>query len=366
MRIFVADDRSFLATSKHISRQIPELKLSKVQEALSRALGYRDFHDFQFEHKSAAPSHQDQQITEFEFRQRWTKIIVDAAMILDVDDGTMQYYLAQTRLTGDRKWTLDDHLAIRAHCWSAQGIVGLRGRKHGGFGRIIEDDTKLGEDGYIVNSGKPSAILGLSGFWQCADYELAPLGKAIDPFVPYSHYVPYGYKPMADRKVYFGREYFPLWIVHGDGGIERPNPWEHFHAGSDAVWFATTTGENFLSEKTRSLALNSLAEDGISGLPVFANATPSILKSGTTSLSAAVDALKSHHVYRRSWTPTLTKYSDNLKHIERGGDKSVIVAENDWERLLSECSIDLGNSSDPSRYFEHGQVHFYKEASGYA
>jgi hypothetical protein len=363
MRIFVENDRRFLAAAKHLSRQIPELKLSRVQEALSKALGYRDFHDFQSEHKSEVATPLDHEISEDEFRRRWVKIVVEAAGVLDADDGTIQYHLSKTQLAGNRQWTLDDHLSIRAECWLAQGFVGLRGRQYGGFGRIKEQDTQFGEDGYIINSGKPSAILGPNGFWNCEDDELEPLNSAIRPFVPHSHYVPYGYKLDGDRKIYFGRQYYPLWSVHSDGKIERPNPWDRFHADSDCIWFAKITGEHFVSDKTRTLALNSLAEDGVFGLPVFANATPSILKSGTTSLSAAVDVLESHHYHGKSWMPTLAKYAKRNQSAEGDNEMSVIVAENDWERLLDECKVEHGSSSDPCRYFELGAVHYFREAS---
>ncbi len=360
MRIVTNGDRRILAASKYLVQHVPDLKLSMVQEALSKALGYRDFHDFQTQHANNIPSELDQQITGNEFHKRWVTIIVNSAKLLNADDGTIQHYLSQTRLTGDREWTLDDHLTIRAHCWLAQGIVGLRGSKYGGFGRIQEDDTQLGEDGYIIKSGKPSAILGPFGFFQCADYELKALNSVINPFIPYSHYIPYGYKPEGDRKIYFGREYFPLWIMYADGKIDRPNPWDKLHAGSGGIWFSTITGEHFLSEKTRALALDSLAQHGISGLPVFANATPAILKSGVTSLSDAVGSLKNQHMHGKSWKPILTKYLNDHEDIECDDYKRVVVAENDWERLLDECGTEHGSVSDPVRYFEHGRVHFHR------
>lgn len=364
MRIYAINDRRFLAAAKYLSNRIPELKLSKVQQALSRALGYRDFHDFQSEHKLRPPSQLDQEISEFEFRRRWVKIIVGVAENIDVDDGTIQYHLSHTRLTGDRTWTLEDHLAIRAQCWVERGIVGLRGRKYGSFGRIKEKGkTQFGEAGFIVHSGKPSSLLGPSGFWNCADYELSPLKSSLDPFIPFSHYIPYGYKLDGEQKVYFGREYFPLWIVNADGKVERPNPWDELHVGSTGTWFAKITGEHFLSDATRALALDCLTQDGIFGLPVFANATPTILKCGTQSLSATVDAMKSHHELRHSWKPILAKYSSRSRQLNHKGDKSVIVGENDWERLLDECLIDSGTATDPLRYFTFGGAHFLREST---
>jgi hypothetical protein len=362
MRIFINDERRLKAAAKRLAKHLNNSKLSLIQEALSKALGYRDFYDFQTQHKSQAPSLADQELGETAFRQRWVGIVSKSAEFLHEDEGTLQYHLSQTELTGRRGWTLEDHLAIRAESWLAQGIVGPKGRKHGGFGRVQQQDKMLGEAGYIVNFGRPSAILGSSGFWQCADFELQPISGRINPFVPYSHYIPYGYKHDGSLKIYFGREYFPLWIVDGDGRIERPNPWDHLHVGSDGQWFRDITGEHFLSDRTRALALESLARDGISGLPVFANATPTILKCGVTSLSVTVDAQKDHNANRKSWKPTLIGYSkrNQTTHGERG--KSMIVENNDWERLLIECGIDVGPSSNPLRYFEFEGNHYFREA----
>jgi hypothetical protein len=295
MRFYSKDDRRLLAAAKHLARHASSMKLSSLQAALAKALGYRDLHDFKSQHSRHNPSALDQDLTDLEFRRRWVGIIVEVANALETDDATIQYHLSQTRLTGDRIWSLDDHLKIRAGCWVAQGIVGPHGRRVGGFAQIVEDSGKrFGEVGYLIKSGKPSSLLGESGFWNCADFELKPLETAIEPFVPFSHYIPYGFKRDGDRTIFFGREYFPMWIVDESGSIERPNPWDYFHAGSEATWFAQITGEHFLSPRTRELALKSLAEHGISGLPVFANATPAILRDGITSLSSAVDAMENY------------------------------------------------------------------------
>jgi hypothetical protein len=295
MRFYSSDDRRLLAAAKHIVRHASSLKLSSVQGAVAKALGYRDLHDFKSQHSCHNPSVLDQDLTDLEFRRRWVSIIVEVANALEMDDATIQYHLSQTRLTGDRTWSLDDHLKIRAGCWLAQGIVGPYGRKAGGFVQIIEDNgQRFGEVGYLVKCGRSSSLLGPLGFWNCADFELRPLETDIEPFVPFSHFIPYGFKRDGDRTIFFGREYFPMWIVNESGSIERPNPWDYFHAGSEATWFAQITGEHFLSLRTRELALESLAEHGIFGLPVFANATPVILRDGITSLSSAVDAMESN------------------------------------------------------------------------
>jgi hypothetical protein len=295
MRFYSRDDRRLLAAAKHVARHASGLKLSSVQGVLAKALGYRDLHDFKSQHASHSPSSLDQDLTDLEFRQRWIRIIVEVANSLETDDATIQYHLAQTRLTGDRTWSLDDHLRIRAGCWVAQGIVGPHYKRAGGFAQIIEDNGKrFGEVGYLIKFGKPSSLLGQSGFWNCADFELKPLDTDFEPFVPFSHYIPYGFKRDGAQTTFFGREYFPMWIINESGSIERPNPWDHFHAGSEATWFAQITGEHFLSPRTREMALQSLAEHEISGLPVFANATPAILKDGVTSLSTAVDAMENN------------------------------------------------------------------------
>lgn len=108
MRFFYPTLTRPKAAAKIISDHIDGLTLSKVQEGLAVALGYKDWHELTKSHAAGKPTVLDQDLPETEAPVRIADVAVKLADALDLYRGDAGYVLARSRATGDLK--LDDWL----------------------------------------------------------------------------------------------------------------------------------------------------------------------------------------------------------------------------------------------------------------
>jgi hypothetical protein len=94
--------------------------LSKVQNGLAAALGYRDWHELDLAHAGQPPQPLDQDLSAEDFHRRSADLTLKLAKALNVSDNEAQYVLMDSRLTGDRV-SFEDQFAIRTACWRTDG-----------------------------------------------------------------------------------------------------------------------------------------------------------------------------------------------------------------------------------------------------
>src|SRR3954471_19657427 len=105
--VFQNHDRAKKAAQR-VAKALTGVKLSAVQEGLARALGYADWFAFEHSDPGTSASPLDQDLSDDAFRARADSQIVALATFLGVPDGDVQFALSMARLTGDRRWTLED------------------------------------------------------------------------------------------------------------------------------------------------------------------------------------------------------------------------------------------------------------------
>jgi hypothetical protein len=96
------------------------LPLSKVQNSLAVALGYRDWHELDLAHASQLPQPLDQDFPVKDFHRRSAELTLKLAKAMQVSDNEAQYALLDSRLTGDQA-SFEDQFAVRMACWRAKG-----------------------------------------------------------------------------------------------------------------------------------------------------------------------------------------------------------------------------------------------------
>jgi hypothetical protein len=107
MRIVMRFNFPNLDRPKKAAKRIARLlgggiALSKAQNGLAVALGYRDWHELEFAHASHPPTPLDQHLAPEDFHLRSADLTMRLAKSLDVSLSEAQYALLASRLTGDR------------------------------------------------------------------------------------------------------------------------------------------------------------------------------------------------------------------------------------------------------------------------
>lgn len=306
MRIFQKNDSRIKKAAKAVSCGVAHISYGKILDGLAFGLGYLDWFDFSKCAFGEQPSVLDQEVSEPAFRERQVELICRISSKLEVRDELIQYLLSGTRLTGDRKWTLDDHLTIRWMSWQRLDRLSVPSSRIGSLVTVAGVGRER-EAGYLVNFGRSADILFDDGGFLCAPNELLEAPTGARAFVPYAHYVPYGIRYYDGYEILFSREYTPMWRIDSEGRVTRMTPWDEMPWYLNSMHFKDQTGKGAFHPETRAAALAYAAAKGIAGLPVIADATPALIKKGITSNHAIPDALKAYFELGSGFTPTKDK-----------------------------------------------------------
>jgi len=295
--VFQNRDRAKKAAQR-ISKALPGVRLSSIQEGLARALGYADWYAFERAEQGRPPSAVDQDLPEEAFLARVDGQIIALSTHLDVPDGDVQYALSMARLTGDRSWTMVDHLALRTAAWRRGPLLQATPRGRGDLVRI-KSAGRSTEFGYLLSYGYRGArVLLEDSILHCATFEVVrPKVRPAD-FIPSRYWRAYGYWTLEDgSKVLFSRDYYPLWRVSADG-VERLAPWLWIGPRKAETHFFSLTGEpNWLWPKARAMSEAFLAENSVQGLPILADAA---LQHFDLGIERPEDAVAAEHRRRGS------------------------------------------------------------------
>lgn len=223
--------------------------LSKVQNGLATALGYRDWHELALAHASQPAQPLDQDLPAEDFHRRSADLVLKLAKALGLSDSEAQYALLDSRLTGDQA-TFDDQFAIRRACWRANG----QWPSSGMAGTVVRvpasfaGPRKLGiltADFDVSSRGRPVQIITDNRCGICSRHEVEIPGTPLPPFLPYRLRLAYGVWTESDGAgVLFSRDYAPMWRLR-DGlppQLVAPTDWikferqEFFWEDATAPW----------------------------------------------------------------------------------------------------------------------------------
>ena len=275
----------------------PFVGLAKWHAAISRSLGYRDWHDFESNHGASPATPLDENIESAELQTRLTDICLALFAELKIPTGDIQYALQFSRLTGNRTLSLVDHEAIRCACWRATNMPFTNGRSAGAV--VLAVGTGKTEAAYLrrdrVRGGAVLCVTNNSIDSLRADFEVRSPRLRVRDFVPMRLYLPYGFwKTKSGRTVLFSRNYKPLWNISADGVVTRAFPWEWVKDIEVEDWFGGQSRAEVTWHQNFKLggAQNIMKQYGISGLPILADIVPLAVRNDIASFDNAVLALK--------------------------------------------------------------------------
>ena len=257
--------------------------LSKVQNSLATALGYRDWHELDLAHASQLPQPLDQDLPAADFHRRSADLALKLAKALDVSDSEAQYALLDSRLTGDQA-TFDDQFAIRTACWRikgqwpSSGMAGTVVRAPASFAGPRQLGI-LTADFDVSSRGRPVQIITDNRCGICSRHEVKIPGTSLPLFLPYRLWLAYGVWVLPDgARVLFSRDYAPMWRLRDGLPPQQvaPTDWIKFER-QDFFWEdATAPWEDpaRIAEEEARLKLY-----GINGLPALVDLLPIMVAS---------------------------------------------------------------------------------------
>lgn len=291
MRIFLPNLTRPKKAAKHLTRLLG-ITLAQSQTGVARACGYRDWHELEGGLAGSPPTPLDQDLSDHVFVQRHAGLSLGLAQALGIPDGDAQYALSGARLTGDRPPSLADQISIRLACLRATSMPPATPRTPGAVGRL----KSPGRDGEVVilrEFGRGTLVISHgSASTLVADFEFVTPRAALPLFLPMRLYMPYGFWTEADGSdVVFSRDYKPMWRIRLDGSVERVEPWLWIgHVRQTYLWSEGDEPWNDPSEAARLVGW--LAERGILGLPILADALPALVHDRHASMSDAASLIK--------------------------------------------------------------------------
>jgi hypothetical protein len=284
MRVQFSDLVRPKQAAKHLVRLCPDLTLAAVHEALSRALGYRDWHEF-----SVTVASQSMLRTSVSIEDA-ARVVGAIADDLGVPDPDVQFAAAKARLFGEELASLGGQLGLRARLWRIR-LFGPPAR--GKPGTIVRDKARRNQPAYLVKGGRPTRIFQNIGFGHRADFEVSTPKTPLADFVPVRLWLPYGYWQLGDgSEVLFARDYLPLWRIHA-GSVERVDPWLWINGKQRTVHFSTIANTvEWAGGAARSLAQHYLAQHRIIELPKLVDVMPALFDPEVETIGAGVAQMR--------------------------------------------------------------------------
>lgn len=146
---------------------------------------------------------------------------------------------------------------------------------------------------YVIRSQPfgPVVLLTDAGSALVADFEVARPREPIEPFIPMRLRVPYGWWTEGDgSRVFFSRDYCPMWRVSPAGAVSEVEPWEDIDF-DDQQWFWNKPGRlsSAWSDRDRLAEIqNELSRLGISGVPRLASVLSTMIENEIDGVRDAV------------------------------------------------------------------------------
>lgn len=322
MRLSFLSRDHLSAAAKFLARLSPNVTHSAALEALARAAGFRDWHEF-----SSCPADPNDAPTRVDLLTA-IAIAHQVADRLNLLDGDVQFCLDKAGLLGG--WGLDDHLAARAQAWRTY-TFGPPAR--GKSGTLVKAGKSRGcaKAAYLLRDGRPTVVFGDHGVSTFADFEIVTPRLRLDPFVPLRLWLPYGYWTLADgSEVIFSRDYFPMWRVSA-AGVERLSPWLWINGIAEQTWLAGKKNtHNWWTPEVVAAARDHLHARRIRALPRLADMLPELVALGTDKVEdgltglylrlAANEAIPSYaevHSWRLREIPAPAKAVEGKRFPER-------------------------------------------------
>ena len=283
MRIRFPDLTRPKQAAKKLVRLSPDLRLSAVHEALARALGYRDWHEF----SSSSPSTTSALQCENDDALR---VILDLADAFGLPDSDVQYAMSRASLL--QKRSIDNQLSLRCAIWRKR-LFGAPGR--GKPGTVVRDKAYgAKEPAYLRQAGRPTHLLFDTGMGMRADFEVATPRIPLPDFVPSRLWLPYEYWTLRDSsEVIFARDYHPMWRI-AEGAVERLDPWLWIKGISSEVRFGHAGTAVWASGPIRELARSHLEERRIFELPKLVDVMPHLFETEVQSIADGIEKLWEH------------------------------------------------------------------------
>lgn len=275
--------------------------LSLCQSALARACGYKDWHELERQAELGCFTILDQDLSSDEYVLRQVDLVVYISRVLSVSDDDVQFAVARARITGDRKSTLVEQLAIRTGCLRSTSLPDLGRRQRGSVCRINSAGWR-GQSVILKRFESPLRVITESSTdATVADFELVSPRQPLPLFVPMRLYLAYGVWTEKDgARVIFSRDYKPLWRLNADAKPIRVDPWDWIQFDREE-WFWSDTSAPWSSKARYEAELERLEGFGVDGLPKLVETLPYlVLHDDLTSIGGAVERLQAKYASVRA------------------------------------------------------------------
>ena len=283
MRIPFIDPKRPSDAARQLTKLSDDLPLTKVQAAVARACGYRDWHELRTQ---AGPGPAAPRDTAAD-----AALILDLASALRLEPGDVQDVAARTRLVDGAVWTLERHQATRLAMWRASFLGPVRRGQPGSRVKVVSDGRNA-RRAYLRQAGRPTWVIYDDGPGTCADFEAVAEPSGVD-FIPRRLWAPYGHWTLDDGSiVVFSRDYYPLWRLI-DGRVERPQPWWWIVGIRREFHFGVSLGlddHQWDSGKTHALAMAFLDRHGVVGLPKLVDLMERLMTTDADRITDVLEA----------------------------------------------------------------------------
>lgn len=298
MRLIFPNETRPKAAAKTIAAETG-VALAKVQQALARAAGYRDWHELTRSFSDQLASALDSSLDSAEVCGRQVSLAHSLSDQLGISGGDALHAIVVSHLTGDRKPSIWELLSARVQLFRRMELPVVARRERGAIGKL-KVSGRYGEVVILKEFGRATRVIThKSGRAGVADFEYMTPTKPADLFIPMRLYLAYGMWTEADgAKVLFSRDYCPMWRLIKDRKPERLKPWARIaYVNVEFFW-----GDRefvrwpWRDEKMHHEEIDRLHKFGISGLPRLVEALPLVVLRGDIGdYVEAVEEMRRQH-----------------------------------------------------------------------
>lgn len=265
--------------------------LAQAQAAIAFACGYKDWYDFEKHHSDRSQFILDQDLSIGDYVERQKRLTLLISARLGLSDGDVQFALTRARLSGDRRTTFEEQIAIRVACWRETTMPLVPRKEPGAVGKL-KSPGRNGEVVILRRLGSPTQVISERGITTIADFEYVSPQSAAALFVPRRLYLPYGIWTERDgARVIFSRDYAPMWRLREGRPAERVEPWLRIqYVNQTFLW--PSGKEPYWSQELTSHLHAYLNQNGVFALPILADALPLLVHDKVIQNIAMGDSIK--------------------------------------------------------------------------
>ena len=272
------------AAAKWLARQSDKVSLTRAQQAVAHAVGYRDWHEL-------GSSNASEHISPGTGVNYVKRVVLAVADDLDLPIGDVQFAICKSRLLGSQPPSHEDMLQLRAALWRER----LFGPPGGGRPGTVVRVKSPGENSfaYFKSIDRATHLIFDTGPGLRANSEVITPKTPLPDFVPSRLWLPYGFWTFADGStVIFSRDNVPMWKIVG-GQTERLEPWTTIQGWEERAYFPEMAGAiSWSSGSARSLAVAFLDAHRIFEPPKLLDVMPYLFKRDVNSVGAAVEQME--------------------------------------------------------------------------